>query len=249
MEDAHVYMTDKGTIAGIFDGHGGAEISAFVAKRVEELFFPLLKKNQDDVHQAFTEMFNQIEDEIKAHREWNAQGSTAVLSFMDPKTKKIYTATIGDSEATIYRKTPQSNIRKAIPISCLRNWASEKDLKRLLNAQPGRQLLKNPKDIRYPSSWYGVNVSRSLGDEGVKKYIQPSALIHKPKITMQDVNPGDRIVIACDGLKDFTTEQEVIDVLKQHPKNNKLAAQALVGFALHQKFSSDNVSVMVISVK
>ncbi len=245
MEDAHLIKeTKEGSLFAVFDGHGGSDVARFAAKRVDQLFFPLLKKHNSNVRAAFTELFDIIESEIKSHPKWDSQGSTAVVSFVDPKTKKIFTATIGDSEATIYRQFSE-NQTKAIPLSCIRNWTSEKDKARLLDIQPERAPLNgDPKHIRWPAPWYGVNVSRALGDEELKK--APSALIHKPKITVQDLYPNDTIVIACDGLKDYTSEKEVISVLNRFPDDR---AKRLVQFAFSQKRSTDNITAMVLSVR
>ncbi len=260
MEDASFHVkTSDGYLTGVFDGHGGKEVAQHVSQRAQELFFDLLRKNEKDVRATFTELFNLIEEEIKTHRDWDYQGSTAVLSFVDPVLGKIFTATIGDSEATIYRNFPGAT--KAIPLSCVRNWGSSKDKERLLKrvdqnhrADWEKTMQTRIKHVRFdgygPNRFGGgVNVSRAMGDEGLKRPLGAnSPLIHKPKITMQNLLPGDRIVIACDGLKDFTTEKEIINVLDKNKDNSRAAAQQLVRFALNEKKSTDNITALVLSV-
>lgn len=175
---------------------------------------------------------------------WN-DGTTAVISFIDKNSGRIYTATLGDSEANIYRKIDKKV--KSIPLSCVRDWSSKKEAKRAaaVTNDPAKATqwpkAKNPKTLRFPSPNYGLNVSRAIGDVEFSK-----GVIHKAKVTVNQVQPGDRIVIACDGLKDFVPEKEIVDMVKSNPGAG--LAQKLVDHALGPKMSQDNVTVLVLNV-
>jgi len=220
MEDARFYISnEQGTLSGVFDGHGGKEVANYTQKRTKELFFKLLEENRGNVHATFTTLFDQIEGEIKngTAEIKDDSGSTAVLCFIDPKTNKIYTATIGDSEACIYRTI--NGETRSIPISCARSWGSKKDYQRLFTAglvSSSEPPPTDPKTLRYrnpKNTQNSLNVSRALGDESFKNSSPLSPLIHKPKITEEQLYPGDKIVIACDGLRDYVTEAEIIEQL------------------------------------
>jgi serine/threonine protein phosphatase PrpC len=234
MEDAHFYhSTDLGCVTGIFDGHKGAKVSRYARDQFKERFFDTLRKNEGNVHQTFELLIDEIHKEVeKKYKqkkgEWSA-GTTAVICFIDKKTHQIYTATLGDSEANIYRIFDQQ--LKSIPISCVRDWTSEKDAKRAAVAYGNPEIADlwptspNPKDLRFN----GFNISRAIGDI---KYIgtkDKPGIIHKPKITINQLKKGDILILCCDGLKDYASENEIINVLNTHADNR---AMALVKCAL-----------------
>ncbi len=257
MEDASCVVSEKeGTLAAVFDGHGGPRVALFCRDKIASLFFSFLRDLQRSPHAAFEATFDALEREIEDNPTFDSSGTTAVVSFVDHVDKKIYTATIGDSEATIYRKI--QGITKAIPISCLENWKTEKALKRYQRVMNlPSPLPENPKLMRYCE----INLSRALGDRTEKllhldkgslwrRMISnegPSPLIHKCKITIQDLFPGDWVVLASDGLKDFMSEKEVVS-LEDSEMNPKDMAERLVAYAFGQKSSSDNITAVVLSV-
>lgn len=130
MEDAHFSIQlPSGILMGVLDGHGGSHLANYAAKRLQELFQEFFEKSGGDLEQTFTSLFETIEQEAEANPEYTS-GTTVVVSFIDRKTHCIYTATLGDSEATIYRSI--NGKWKAIPISCLRDWSSKSEIKRIL---------------------------------------------------------------------------------------------------------------------
>lgn len=261
MEDSSCIVSrEEGTLAAIFDGHNGRRVSSLCQHQVADRFFSFLK-DSGSPHAAFEATFDAMERDIERIDILNSVGSTAVVSFIDHACWKIYTATIGDSEATMYRKI--GGTTKAIPLSPLENWAAAKALERYRRVKPlTYSLPANPKELRYPAVGCGVNVSRALGDRdykifhldrasaeyGVTSHEGLSPLIHKCKITVQDLALGDHVVLACDGLKDFTTEEEVACILDSSGPDPDDKAENLVDFALKEKRSSDNVTVLVLSV-
>lgn len=89
-----------------------------------------------------------------------------------------------------------------------------------------------------------LNVSRAFGDHWMK-----SLIICTPDITQVTLGSmDDFLVLACDGLWDFVSDDVVITVA-QHAFDRGCAphqvAQALVQEAIHRK-GTDNVSVMVV---
>jgi len=132
MEDAKfVKETDRYVLAGVFDGHGGSKVSEFAAKEFEKRFPAALKECNSPVN-AFEKVFHEIQQDIARYSNWNGMGSTAVVTYIDKETNAIYTATIGDSEANIYRETGwiRSSI-KSIPLSVVRDWADPRERGRL----------------------------------------------------------------------------------------------------------------------
>lgn len=250
MEDALFFKEIKqGTLAGVFDGHGGDKVALFACDAFQARFADALENTRDDnPRQAFETLFYEINEEILKNSEFKDMGSTAVLSFIEKDTGFIYTATLGDSESTIYRK------KKAIPLSCVRDWAHPKEAKRAyeaLSTMGDYEHVKkwpqatNPKHLRFPFPHYGVNVSRALGDKWVATINDKPGVIAKPKITMCKLHPGDRVVLACDGLKDYVDEREMNQLMNS--KQSGSLAETLVAFAINEKKSQDNVSVIVLT--
>lgn len=248
MEDAHFFMeTEKDALVGVLDGHGGKMIAEYARDQFQERFFNALQEAKGNVHVAFETLFDSIQNEIREKKEWNDQGSTAVVSYIDKQTHRVYTATLGDSEANIYRVIKGKT--QSIPLSCVRDWSSQKDATRASIACQEPSIAQewpqaeNPKFLRFPSLYCGVNVSRSLGDVSYTSLNNSPGVIHKPKITMFRLQSGDTFVLACDGVKDYMTEGNIITALSAESDN---PAETLVQKTLPA--SSDNITAVVVKV-
>ncbi len=264
MEDAHFFMeNNQGALVGVFDGHGGNKVAKHASQYFQNHFMQLLQQNQGNVHQTFEQISDTLQKQILADKRWEYIGSTAVLSYIDKRTRQVFTATLGDSEANIYR-----NVRgacKSIPLSCVRDWSSKNDARRIAYIRNDSRIARDwplanePKHLRHA----GVNVSRGFGDAytnrhepqnpgffyklGMKLGIQPKiqdkpGSLHKPKITVSQLQQGDTLVLACDGLKDFVPEREICQIAS----TARDPAESLVDHAL--RTSTDNVTVLAIRV-
>ncbi|MBS0627663.1 MAG: protein serine/threonine phosphatase 2C family protein [Verrucomicrobia bacterium] len=248
MEDRHFYIeNEKGILLGVLDGHNGIQVANYAAYRFQEQFFSFLEELDYNIYQAFLDFFLLIQEEIEMkHPGWDQIGTTVVVCYVEKETNYLYTATLGDSEANIYRLLGEK--RKSIPLSCIRNWSTKRDFvsakKALGVAIPYK---KNPKEMRHPPfgesvhSGLGLNVSRALGDASFK------GVIHSPKITATTLLPGDILLLACDGLKDFVPEKEIIQIIDYHLGQGSLV-QALVDHAIIHRKSTDNVTISAVFV-
>lgn len=253
MEDAYFYKVTKyGVLTGIFDGHGGREVADFSSTAFNKRFPRHLQKAGGNVRAAFETFFNTIHDEVAKNQIWDRTGSTAIVCFIEKQTNLIYTATLGDSEANIYRY--YNGTLKSIPLSCVRDWSHPKEAKRASVALNDPSIADSwpqaaePKLLRYPSIFRGVNVSRAIGDMHWSEAI-PFAISHTPKISLNRVLKGDRLVLSCDGLKDYVTEKTIVEIVDDSIKENKNTAAALVNFATDIAQSEDNVTVISISIE
>jgi serine/threonine protein phosphatase PrpC len=262
MEDAHFcYTIDEGTITAVFDGHGGPEVAAFAKAEFPNRFSAALKANGHNVHAAFEQVLDDIQKEfirrhadlVGADKDWTMVGSTAVISFIERGTNRVFTATLGDSEANIYRQFGAH--KKSIPLSCVRDWSSEREAMRAAARTKDRAKAEQwPKEKGQNTKMLrinGVNVSRALGDvyDSQEADVIPGQ-IHKPKITVSMVRPGDLLVLACDGLKDYLTEEEIVQTIENFdPSPGKSLAQTLTDRALRKMnyFANDNVTVIVLA--
>lgn len=257
MEDAFVISfpqnNNNPSLVAIFDGHGGEKVSKFASKKFSKNFLSILKKSNENVYEAFELFCQKTQQKIAKNSSWNQCGSTAVMSYIDPKTHLIYTATLGDSEANIYRNG------KSLPLSCVRDWSHPKEAMRVAIAHNKPAIAtewpKTPEKAKYRRSHinYGVNVSRAFGDIDQSVINGCPVVSHKPKITVSKLEKGDVVIWACDGLKDFATEGEIAKIINkpshlfQKVFSNSLAKQ-LVDFAVNEKESQDNVSVIAAKI-
>ncbi|BBI17483.1 PP2C family serine/threonine-protein phosphatase [Neochlamydia sp. S13] len=276
MEDVHLFQEIlQGALVGVFDGHGGQQVAEQAKEEFEKNFSETLALNKGNVHLTFEQLIDEIHQNIIQHTYYDMIGTTLAISFIDKNTHLIYTATLGDTEANIYRN------KESIALSCVRNWTHAKEAARAAIALEDPTLAetwplaKNPKTLRYPNSRIGLNVSRAIGDKYASGKPDKPAVIHKPKITVNRLRKGDILIIACDGLKDYVLENEIIAHVTSEPQekeeeeplvdlenteeeeieeekaswNNspKNLAQRLVDYAL-EKNSADNVTVVVVKI-
>lgn len=248
MEDVHFCVDqEEGILVGVLDGHNGSEVAQYASFRFQECFFVCLREKEYDVYQAFKDLFAKIQDEITSlHPNWADIGATAVVCYMERATNHIYTATLGDSEAAIYRSFRKK--RKVIPLSCIRNWSTPRDFasaKQALGEEIIRQ--ENPKDMRHPPpgvsvhSGCGLNVSRALGDVAFK------GVIHSPKITLTTLMAKDIVLLATDGLRDVVSEKEILECIDLHMGRESLV-EDLADYAIYNKGSCDNVTIVGVFV-
>lgn len=263
MEDAHFIMSESqlpGLLAGVFDGHGGAQVAKFASSRFTELFFSKLTEYSGDVHKAFEEIFLEIHQEVEMKPIWKEQGSTAVIIYLDKATGLLYTATLGDSEATLYRAEGESFI--CLPLSFVKDWSNQKDAiradeyhgttwRRKSYKEEGWVGHLAPQTLRVPENC--LNVSRAIGDV----WLTPVG--HKPKITVHQAMPG-WLVLACDGYEEHVNKRETADRIKQAVQDSLCGrdsvsignvAKVLRDYALsrHTPNRHDNVTVIAIEIQ
>lgn len=252
MEDVHFYKEiPQGVITGVLDGHGGDEVAIYASAKFQEKFPNALTQKEGNVHQAFEAVIYDIQTSLEAKHagEKEGPGSAAVFCFIDKHTNLIYTATLGDCEANIYRKTQFGHL-KSIPLSCVRDWSSKKDALRaaiylnnpaLAKEWPTRQDSKN---LRVK----GLNVSRAFGDSEIRGTINKPGVISKPKLTVNLLQPGDILLLASDGLKDYITEQAILYQITRNQPNKSIAQRLIDYTTAYHENSVDLDNVTVISI-
>ena len=103
----------------------------------------------------------------------------------------------------------------------------------------------NPKHCRYPGpGQYGLNVSRSIGDYNYTGSEEVPGLIHKPKITVNQIQAGDTLILACDGLKDYVPENEIVENLQ----GERDPSAKLANYAVYNNCAYDNVTVLAVNI-
>jgi len=252
MEDADFYIDHPLFIlTGVLDGHKGDGVSKYVKNEFERRFKKpdSIDPQKDSIFSIFENTIHRINAKIFAKKRLDKQGSTAVICCIDKKTGRIYTATLGDSEANIYRRI--DGILESIPLSCIRDWESLKDEQRAFQYYPGKAL-----EFCYcPSAKHrriaGLNVARAFGDKHI------AAISAKPKITIYQLHFGDVVVLCSDGLKNYVPEEKIVETIDKQLKTTETANPGTISLNLRaagmnamplKEGHGDNITVTVIQV-
>ena len=243
MEDTNIIHELEGiSVYGVFDGHGGGEISKFLKDEFWNFLTAEFKSiscldHSNEVKNAIHTTFLKIDrhlSTIRAIGQNHDPGSTAVIAL---KIKnKLYLGNLGDSRAIIFD-------------SCGNLLASTKDHK------PLDEQLRIEK-AGGVVAWGRVNgnlaVSRAFGDFAHKikdnRYMGVNSIVSPvPDVFGIDllITGPIILVLASDGLWDVMSPDGVISRFKT--LNLKLLAQTLVEEA-YSKGSGDNITALVVKL-
>lgn len=271
MEDAHFSKSinrGKGHLSGVFDGHNGAAVAERASELFPAKFEKALQRHHGDVSAAFTSACKEIQKTINKEGLGSkivhdrrtdedvvmCQGCTAVVSYIDTQKGLVYTATLGDAEAAIFRKDSDGEAVKAIPLSSLLDWT---DPEALAKAKESYERNPRPWEIfgnDTPDTWVkndtgpknrkpkgGPDVPRAFGDTPCN-----DVLSREPLVTVRPFRPGDKLVLSCDGLGNYTSLSERAKLAGEATAAElpKKLFQAAVSKMI--KGNSDNVTIVVI---
>jgi len=245
MEDRHVIIEDFHTVFGIqdrnptsyyavFDGHAGTDAAIYSVSHLHQ-FLAESSYYPTDPEQALKDAFSRTDKLFleKSNRENLKSGTTAVCALLRPKEQMLYVAWLGDSQALLVRngravqvvnphKPDRQDERERIEDmgGCVLFWGTWR-----VNGQ--------------------LAVSRAIGDLGYKPYVTS-----EPDVTAVSLDgTEDFLVLACDGLWDFVTEEEAVmavyEQISEAPGDIEAVSQRLVQLS-KQQGSTDNISVIVV---
>jgi protein phosphatase PTC1 len=209
MEDEHVIVDNFGGdpnsgYFAIYDGHGGRGAVDFTAKTLHKNLAEEFEKNPsvsplDALRTAYLSTDKQM-----AETQIQFSGTTciSVLLRKQGDERILYAANAGDARAVLNRNG------KALRLSYDHKGSDESETKRIVDAG-GFVVLNRVNGI--------LAVTRSLGDHAMKDYV-----IGDPHLTEIKLEPTDtHVVIACDGLWDVASDQEVVDLVLQESDAQK----------------------------
>lgn len=209
MEDAHTALPslpdDPHTaFFAVFDGHGGSAIAQHCAKQLHKRIMARPEYSRGNFHDAiqlgYLDMDHSMTQDPITKDE--VSGSTAISCLLTRNS--IYCGNIGDSRAVA------SVYGKAVELST--------DHKPSLPAEKER--------IEAAGGWVEVNrvngnlaLSRAFGDFVFKRNIslnaKEQAVTAYPDVSVHDLTPDwEFIILACDGIWDVMTSQEVVDFVR-----------------------------------
>jgi len=230
MEDEHVIREKYGGherfYAAVYDGHGGRKAVEYVK---ENLHSEILKEIQSgkSVVDAIKKGFEEVDVAIKSTKE--SSGSTAAVAIIAVENGKkiLYTANCGDSRVVL--KSAKEAKRLTVD-----HKPTDPDEQKRIQELGGIILSGKVGSI--------LAVTRSFGDSDLTDWIKAD-----PYIQVTELGPEDtHLIIACDGVWDVLSDQEVADYIETNisAKDN---AQRIVKYSIEKK-TKDNVSVLVITL-
>ena len=220
---------------GIYDGHGGTEVSNYLQKNIPKLY--LDKKNIFPFSKNFhIKVFEELQKKILENKAGFYSGSTCIICIFYKKNNNLYmnVLNLGDCRLVILYKNNKFN---TLTIDHKPDEVNEK-----IRISKMGGIIKKDDEGTYRIG--DLAVSRSFGDGDNAPYISQVPDIYYKKIT-----PNTKyIVMACDGLWDVINNEELHPLIKKFKENgSKNLAISLVNEALKRK-SGDNISAIVIEI-
>jgi serine/threonine protein phosphatase PrpC len=256
MEDADVISVNKDfLLAGIFDGHGGDQISKKLKEILPKILFSKLMiyvndfNNYEQIKNAIKKIFMEID--YKYFINYDSVGSTAILILLVKRTD-LYLINLGDSRGVVFNKFGKILLET-------KDHKPENIIERTRIEKIGGKVLRM---FNGPYRVDGIlSVSRAFGDMYFKKdvnnenntymefksKVSPEPDIYHLRLTSSNYKNKYYVLLACDGLWDVFNNQEAINYAFKFPGPNP-ATRGLVMNAVYKKRSSDNVSAMILSI-
>ena len=229
MEDAHVLDLDfyrqDWVFGAVFDGHRGRTAAWTAAEQLHLIFLHHLLKRLPP-EEAIIAAYKEVDQMLTGQ----TSGTTAVTIFLDGH--ELLTANAGDSRCLLVRRN---------------DWLQLSTDHRLSNPAEKDRIMRTKAQIREPYVMVGgsgLMPTRSLGDPDFAL----AGVIPTPSTRRKVLNQDDLLLIlACDGLFDVMTNQEVAD-LARSARVPERVVQGLKQEAMDARMTSDNLTVICLDL-
>ncbi|KAG6377097.1 PP2C-domain-containing protein [Boletus reticuloceps] len=255
MEDAHAAILtlkegtkEKNSFFGVYDGHGGSTVAKFAGKNVHKRLLAEEAYRKKRYDEAMKRAFLGTDEDLladPAHTR-DPSGCTAVAALLT-HDKKIYVANAGDSRSVISVKG------EVKPLSYDHKPSNDTERARIVGAGGY---------IEFGRVNGNLALSRALGDFEFKKNYslipQKQVITSDPDVTVHEItNEDEFLVLACDGIWDCLTSQQVVDVIRLKVSEGKELSEigeAICEHCLAPDTSSgtgigcDNMTVLIVAI-
>ncbi|KAF9468533.1 PP2C-domain-containing protein [Collybia nuda] len=255
MEDAHAVVLDldqgKGdsnAFFAVYDGHGGGTVARFAGQNVHKRLLAEETYREKNYDIALKRAFLGTDEDLLANpaHTRDPSGCTAVAALVT-SDGKIYVANAGDSRSVIGTK----GVVK--PLSYDHKPTSDVEKERIHGAGGY---------IEYGRVNGNLALSRALGDFEFKKNYsltpERQIITADPDVTCHEITEEDEfLVIACDGIWDCLSSQQVVDFVRYQVSLGKELAEIcemMCDHCLAPDTSSgagigcDNMTVLIIAL-
>lgn len=242
-EDTHVVGAVAGKhpfkVYGVFDGHSGIE----TAKQLQQELIPFLKnKLENEIIDAvkLTTAFEEFDEELRKKKLYGS-GSCAIVAII--QGDELHLVNLGDSRGIVFDETG------TIVLQSVDNKPDDPREAKRIKAAGGRVIYEGVYRVTAPHLEVAMAVSRAFGDFDFKpqgsedKYLISST----PDVYHHRIRADEKLTIflACDGLWDVFSSQQVADRLVENRTIGTCENMAQVAY---EKGSEDNITTLLIEV-
>lgn len=211
MEDAHRHILSlapedpSASFFAVYDGHGGAKVAAYAGDHLHKAILSQEEYAAGNIEEAMRKGFLQIDQDMLSDSDMREElaGTTAIAILV--RGNKMYVGNVGDSRAVAcFNGIPD-------PLSIDHKPSSESEAKRI-NAAGGW--------VEFNRVNGNLALSRALGDfvfkRNEKKSAKDQIVTAFPDVQSRDLTDDlEFIVIACDGIWDVLSNEEVVDFVRK----------------------------------
>eukprot|EP00004_Rigifila_ramosa_P017022 TRINITY_DN4099_c0_g1_i4.p1 TRINITY_DN4099_c0_g1~~TRINITY_DN4099_c0_g1_i4.p1 ORF type:complete len:720 (+),score=202.58 TRINITY_DN4099_c0_g1_i4:1522-3681(+) len=217
---------------GVYDGHGGSAASKFVCSQFHNTLWKKLSQ-KTSASSALQESVSEVEEMLRtnlrsAPTEERHCGTTLVCAIVFQE--EFYVVNVGDSRALLVPKGG-----KAVRVSQDHNPLSAMEQRRIRRA--GGYV--NEESGRVNGN---VAVSRSLGDFYMQPFLTAVPSVSDPITYLT----GDYLVLACDGVFEALSDEQVADIVVGC--EDLSAAAAAIRDSAYLLGSTDNITALVVQL-
>ncbi|CAI2347421.1 unnamed protein product [Caenorhabditis sp. 36 PRJEB53466] len=210
MEDAHTHLLSlpddpKCAFFAVYDGHGGSKTSQYSGINLHKKIVARKEFNEGNLKEAIEQGFLDLDQHMRADEEVmnDVSGTTAVVVLI--KEDQVFCGNVGDSRVVC------SVVGEARPYSFDHKPSHENEARRIIAAGGW---------VEFNRVKGNLGLSRALGDFTFKdndsKSAEEQMVTAYPDVTTDTLSADHEfIVLACDGIWDVMTNQEVVDVVRE----------------------------------
>lgn len=231
---------------GVYDGHGGNKVSQFTGDNIHRIVARQETFEKGDIEQALKDGFLATDRALLDDPEFknDISGCTVIAGIIS--SSKIYVANAGDSRGVLGIKG------RAKPLSFDHKPQNEGEKARIVAA--GGQ-------VEFGRINRNLALSRAIGDFAFKQSAElapeQQIVIALPDVIIHDISSNDEfLVIACDGIWDCRSSQEVVEFVrrgiaaKQELSDicENIMNNCISSMANNSGIGCDNMTVMIIGI-
>ncbi|CAO3695652.1 unnamed protein product [Rhizopus stolonifer] len=248
MEDAHTTLLKLGetelSFFGVYDGHGGSTIAQYTGQTLYKKLLESEHFDKKEYKEAFKEAFSLLIEPYNNYA-MDPSGCTAVAALIT-KENHIIVANAGDSRAII------STAGKAKPLSFDHKPTDEIEIERITKAGGF---------VEYGRVNGNLALSRAIGDFEFKQSehlpAEEQVVTCDPDLIDHEITKDDEfIVLACDGIWDCMSNQEVVEFVHKGVKIGKRLEEICEDMMDHcvadeqtsNGLGYDNMSVIIVAI-
>jgi serine/threonine protein phosphatase PrpC len=243
MEDTFCnYRDGKVAIYGVFDGHGGEEVSDILKDLIPNYFRENVFNTNNNIKEKIENAFIDIESILRKNISSNSVGSTACIIVKN--NNKLYSINLGDSRLILFKSKPNKPLSRVDLIVETTDHKPNTEKKRIE---------RNKGKVIFDGNVHRVNgnlaISRAFGDFYLKynntdRFKGPVSIKPDIYVTPIDNNYNYNVVIGSDGVWDVLDADNIIDIYNHCINKNIKNISDVIGAVAYKNGSTDNITVL-----